>query len=127
MSQETTYLELSEVDGAHKFYEVIVDNATLTVRYGRIGDQGQIKASAYPDNARARAAAAKKIGEKVRKGYAPHGFPASDRSAPSPGGKSSAPAPPPTPLRCSGATTPALPPSASSSTGSTAWSATSTA
>ncbi|MCG5438464.1 WGR domain-containing protein [Micromonospora foliorum] len=71
MSQETTYLELSEVDGAHKFYEVIVDNATLTVRYGRIGDQGQVKASAYPDNARARAAAAKKIGEKVRKGYAP--------------------------------------------------------
>ncbi|MDG4780959.1 PQQ-binding-like beta-propeller repeat protein [Micromonospora sp. WMMD961] len=71
MSQETTYLELSEVDGAHKFYEVIVDNATLTVRYGRIGDQGQVKASAYPDNARARAAAAKKIGEKVRKGYSP--------------------------------------------------------
>ncbi|MGC4812090.1 WGR domain-containing protein [Micromonospora sp. DT228] len=71
MSQETTYLELSEVDGAHKFYEVIVDNATLTVRYGRIGDQGQVKANSYPDNARARAAAAKKIGEKVRKGYAP--------------------------------------------------------
>ncbi|MDG9676088.1 PQQ-binding-like beta-propeller repeat protein [Micromonospora sp. DH14] len=71
MSQETTYLELSEVDGAHKFYEVIVDNATLTVRYGRIGDQGQVKASAYPDNTRARAAAAKKIGEKIRKGYAP--------------------------------------------------------
>ncbi|MEU8013476.1 WGR domain-containing protein [Micromonospora parva] len=71
MSQETTYLELSEVDGTHKFYEVIVDNATLTVRYGRIGDQGQVKASAYPDNARARAAAAKKIGEKIRKGYAP--------------------------------------------------------
>ncbi|NYF59883.1 WGR domain-containing protein [Micromonospora purpureochromogenes] len=71
MSQETTYLELSEVDGAHKFYEVVVEDATLTVRYGRIGDQGQVKASAYPDNARARAAAAKKIGEKVRKGYAP--------------------------------------------------------
>ncbi|MBM0274930.1 WGR domain-containing protein [Micromonospora tarensis] len=71
MSQETTYLELSEVDGAHKFYEVVVDDATLTVRYGRIGDQGQVKTSGYPDNARARAAAAKKIGEKVRKGYAP--------------------------------------------------------
>ncbi len=27
MSQETTYLKLSEVDGAHKFHEVIVDNA----------------------------------------------------------------------------------------------------
>ncbi|MEH0820525.1 MULTISPECIES: WGR domain-containing protein [unclassified Micromonospora] len=71
MSQETTYLELSEVDGTHKFYEVVVEDATLTVRYGRIGDQGQVKASAYPDNARARAAAAKKIGEKIRKGYAP--------------------------------------------------------
>ncbi|MGK5442745.1 WGR domain-containing protein [Micromonospora sp. URMC 105] len=71
MSQETTYLELSEVDGAHKFYEVVVSDATLTVRYGRIGDQGQVKTNAYPDNARARAAAAKKIGEKIRKGYAP--------------------------------------------------------
>ncbi|MEV0216245.1 WGR domain-containing protein [Micromonospora sp. ALFpr18c] len=71
MSQETTYLQLSEVDGAHKFYEVVVDDTTLTVRYGRIGDQGQVKASAFPDNARDRAAAAKKIGEKVRKGYAP--------------------------------------------------------
>ncbi|NGM13755.1 WGR domain-containing protein [Verrucosispora sioxanthis] len=72
MSQETTYLELSEVDGAaHKFYEVAVDDTTMTVRYGRIGDQGQVKTTGYPDNARARAAAAKKIGEKIRKGYAP--------------------------------------------------------
>ncbi|MCZ7427530.1 WGR domain-containing protein [Micromonospora sp. WMMA1949] len=72
MSQETTYLELSEVDGgAHKFYEVVVDDTAMTVRYGRIGDQGQVKTSTYPDNARARAAAAKKIGEKIRKGYAP--------------------------------------------------------
>ncbi|MEE3918425.1 WGR domain-containing protein [Micromonospora sp. BRA006-A] len=68
MSQETTYLELSEVDGgAHKFYEVVVDDTAMTVRYGRIGDQGQVKTSTFPDNARARAAAAKKIGEKVRK------------------------------------------------------------
>jgi predicted DNA-binding WGR domain protein/outer membrane protein assembly factor BamB len=72
MSQETTYLELSEVDGgAHKFYEVTVDGAELTTRYGRIGDAGQVKTKAYPDNARARAEAAKKIGEKIRKGYAP--------------------------------------------------------
>ncbi|MEH1012905.1 WGR domain-containing protein [Micromonospora sp. CPCC 206060] len=72
MSQETTYLELSEADGgAHKFYEVTVDDAKLTVRYGRIGGSGQVKTASYPDNARARAEAAKKIGEKVRKGYAP--------------------------------------------------------
>ncbi|WP_428963757.1 WGR domain-containing protein [Micromonospora fluostatini] len=72
MAQETTYLELSEAGGgAHKFYEVVVDDTTLTVRYGRIGDSGQVKSTAYPDNAKARAAAAKKIGDKVRKGYAP--------------------------------------------------------
>ncbi|WDZ85064.1 WGR domain-containing protein [Micromonospora cathayae] len=72
MSQETTYLELSEVDGgAHKFYEVVVDGSELTVRYGRIGEQGQVKSSSFADQAKARAAAAKKIGEKVRKGYAP--------------------------------------------------------
>ncbi|MFC7550610.1 WGR domain-containing protein [Plantactinospora sp. GCM10030261] len=72
MSQETTYLELSEVDGsAHKFYEVLVDDTALTVRYGRIGDRGQVKTTSYPDNTRARAAADKKIGEKIRKGYAP--------------------------------------------------------
>ncbi|WP_416902566.1 WGR domain-containing protein [Micromonospora echinospora] len=72
MAQETTYLELSEADGgAHKFYETVVDGCDLTVRYGRIGDQGQVKTSSFADNAKARAAAAKKIGEKVRKGYAP--------------------------------------------------------
>ncbi|SCL41364.1 WGR domain-containing protein, predicted DNA-binding domain in MolR [Micromonospora pallida] len=72
MPQETTYLELSEEGGgAHKFYETVVDGSELTVRYGRIGDQGQVKTSSFADNAKARAAAAKKIGEKVRKGYAP--------------------------------------------------------
>jgi predicted DNA-binding WGR domain protein len=74
MPQETTYLELSESDGgSHKFYEVTVDDANLTVRYGRIGDSGQVKTTSYPDNTRARREAAKKIGEKVRKGYAPAG------------------------------------------------------
>ena len=46
---ETTYLELSEDDGAaHKFYEVIVDDAQLTIRYGRIGDQGQARTTTFP-------------------------------------------------------------------------------
>ena len=60
MPQETTYLELSDESGgsAHKFYEVTVDDTALTIRYGRIGDQGQVKASTFPDNARARAMAA---------------------------------------------------------------------
>ncbi|MEV4194204.1 WGR domain-containing protein [Streptomyces toxytricini] len=72
MARETTYLELSQDGGgAHKFYEVVVDGTTVVVRYGRIGAAGQVQQSSFPTAERARAAAAKKIGEKVRKGYAP--------------------------------------------------------
>ncbi|WP_063037674.1 WGR domain-containing protein [Nocardia grenadensis] len=68
----TTYLELSEEGGsAHKFYEVAVDGTQVTIRYGRIGDHGQSKISSFADAQKAQAAAQKKIGEKVRKGYAP--------------------------------------------------------
>ncbi|WP_030160293.1 WGR domain-containing protein [Streptomyces sp. NRRL S-244] len=72
MARETTYLELSqEGGGAHKFYEVTVDGTAVSVRYGRIGADGQLQSSSFPTVEKARAAAAKKIGEKVRKGYAP--------------------------------------------------------
>jgi predicted DNA-binding WGR domain protein len=72
MAASTTYLELSEDSGsAHKFYEVTVDGTDLTIRYGRIGDAGQVKKSSYSDASKAASEAAKKIGEKVRKGYAP--------------------------------------------------------
>lgn len=71
-SKNTTYLELSqEGGGAHKFYEVTVNGTTVTVRYGRIGVDGQRQISSFPTVEKAKAAAAKKIGEKVRKGYAP--------------------------------------------------------
>lgn len=71
-AEETTYLELSQDDGgAHKFYEVTVDGTTVSVRYGRIGAGGQHQVSTFPTTEKAKAAAAKKIGEKVRKGYAP--------------------------------------------------------
>ncbi|WP_232660361.1 WGR domain-containing protein [Pseudonocardia sp. TRM90224] len=67
-----TYLELSEQGGgAHKFYEVTVDGSTVTISFGRIGEQGQVRTASYSDAAKAVAAAEKKIGEKVRKGYAP--------------------------------------------------------
>lgn len=69
---ETTYLELSEDSGgAHKFYEVTVHGTEVLVRYGRIGAQGQEQRATFPTVEKARAAAAKKIGEKVRKGYEP--------------------------------------------------------
>lgn len=70
MSQERTYLELSEAEGAHKFYEVVVEGSTLTIRYGRIGDNGQTKVTQCASPEKAKAEAAKKIGEKTRKGYA---------------------------------------------------------
>lgn len=72
MPVEKTYLELSEEgEGSHKFYEVIVDGKNVTIRYGRIGDAGQSTTKEYPDEAKAKADAAKKIQEKQRKGYAP--------------------------------------------------------
>ncbi|MFJ7147185.1 WGR domain-containing protein [Streptomyces sp. NPDC100445] len=68
----TTYLELSqEGEGAHKFYEVTVDGLVVTVRYGRIGAAGQTQTTTFATAEKARAAAARKVGEKVRKGYAP--------------------------------------------------------
>jgi predicted DNA-binding WGR domain protein len=72
LAEDTTYLELSEDDGgAHKFYEVAVLGTTVRVRYGRIGTDGQEQVATFPTVAKAQAAAAKKIGDKVRKGYAP--------------------------------------------------------
>src|SRR6476620_5273791 len=72
MTQGTTYLELSEDgDGAHKFYEVTVTGTTVDIRYGRIGADGSRQTSSFPTAAKAGEVAAKKIGEKVRKGYAP--------------------------------------------------------
>ncbi|WP_274916261.1 WGR domain-containing protein [Streptomyces sp. WZ-12] len=72
MSETTTYLELSqEGGGAHKFYEVRVQDTVVAVRYGRIGSAGQRQTSTFPTREKAQAAAARKIGEKVRKGYAP--------------------------------------------------------
>ncbi|WAL72284.1 WGR domain-containing protein [Kitasatospora sp. YST-16] len=69
---QVTYLELSEDEGsAHKFYEVTVKEAELTIRYGRIGESGTTKTTVCASAEKAAAQAAKKIGEKVRKGYAP--------------------------------------------------------
>lgn len=67
-----TYLELSEEGGgAHKFYEAVVSGTQVTITYGRIGETGQTKVTTFPTEEKAQAAAAKKINEKLRKGYAP--------------------------------------------------------
>src|SRR5262245_35211722 len=68
MAEEKTYLELSE-GNSHKFYEVTIRGAELTIRYGRIGDNGQTSTSKHASPEKARAEGAKKIAEKVKKGY----------------------------------------------------------
>lgn len=70
MAKETTYLELSEDGGSsHKFYEVIVEDNQVSIRYGRISDAGQTQTKTYPTPEKAKAEAAKKINEKLKKGY----------------------------------------------------------
>jgi predicted DNA-binding WGR domain protein len=70
MSEQKTYLELSEDTGStHKFYEVTVNDTDVTIRYGRIGDAGQSKTTSYPTIEKATAEATKKLNEKRRKGY----------------------------------------------------------
>lgn len=68
MSEEITYLELSEAN-SHKFYEVKVAGTQVTIRYGRIGDAGQSSSSNFPTPEKATAEATKKINEKIKKGY----------------------------------------------------------
>jgi predicted DNA-binding WGR domain protein len=69
---EKTYLELSEDGGgSHKFYEVTVKGAAVTIRYGRIGDAGQTQEQKLKNAEEAKAFAQKKINEKAKKGYAP--------------------------------------------------------
>jgi predicted DNA-binding WGR domain protein len=71
-ASDTTYLELSEDGGsAHKFYEVVVAGTQVTIRYGRIGDDGQAKTNSFASAEKAKSAAEKKVAEKVRRGYAP--------------------------------------------------------
>ncbi len=70
MAEEKTYLELSEVDGgAHKFYEVVLNDTQVTIRYGRIGDSGQTQTKTYAHPDQAKKEATKKINEKLKKGY----------------------------------------------------------
>jgi DNA ligase-1 len=54
---------------ANKFWEVIVRGAEVTVRYGRIGSQGQTNTKSFADEAAARQHADKLVAEKTGKGY----------------------------------------------------------
>ena len=53
-----------------KFWEVAVEGATLTVRYGKIGTDGQMTQKDFADHEKTQAEADKLIAEKTKKGYA---------------------------------------------------------
>jgi predicted DNA-binding WGR domain protein len=55
--------------GSKKFWEVSVTGTEYTVRFGRIGTQGQTKSKTFPDAASAVREAAKLVAEKTKKGY----------------------------------------------------------
>jgi DNA ligase-1 len=62
------YFEYS--DGkSHKFWEISVEGASHTVRYGRIGASGTVKTKEFGDEDAASADAAKLVAQKVKKGY----------------------------------------------------------
>ncbi|MBX2980107.1 MAG: WGR domain-containing protein [Flavobacteriales bacterium] len=56
-------------DGSSKFWEVKVEGAAYTVRYGRIGTAGQSLIKQFADEATARREMEKVRGKKVEKGY----------------------------------------------------------
>ena len=58
------------VDGkSSKFWEIAVDGTSVTVRFGRIGTNGQTQTKTFGDSAEASAHAEKLIAEKTGKGY----------------------------------------------------------
>ncbi|MBL7950125.1 MAG: DUF4011 domain-containing protein [Flavobacteriales bacterium] len=56
-------------DGSSKFWEVKVEGASYTVRYGRIGTTGQVLKKDFADEVTARREMEKVRGKKIEKGY----------------------------------------------------------
>lgn len=52
-----------------KFWEIINNNREVTVRYGRIGSNGQTQTKSFTDPAAAAQHADKQIAAKLAKGY----------------------------------------------------------
>jgi len=52
-----------------KFWEVTVDDTTVTTRWGKIGANGQTKVEDFDDSTKAQKAADKLIKQKTGKGY----------------------------------------------------------
>ena len=64
----TRYFEFHD-DKSDKFWEISISDLDVTVRYGRVGAQGQTQVKSFPDFAAAQKHANKLIDEKTGKGY----------------------------------------------------------
>ncbi|MDP6442231.1 MAG: DNA ligase [Pirellulaceae bacterium] len=64
----TRYFEFSDAK-SHKFWEISRRGNDVTVRYGRIGTNGQTRTKSFTDEAKATAHLEKLVGEKTGKGY----------------------------------------------------------
>lgn len=62
------YFEFHDEKSA-KFWEISITDCIMTVRYGRVGTQGQTQDKSFPDPAAAIKQAEKLVGEKTTKGY----------------------------------------------------------
>lgn len=58
---------------SNKFWEIAVDRASLTTKWGRIGSAGQSKTKAFPDPAKAKKEHDRLIASKLKEGYQPAG------------------------------------------------------
>ena len=58
------------IEASSKFWEVDVEGTDVTVRFGKIGTNGQTTVKSFADNTAADAHAAKLVAEKTKKGYA---------------------------------------------------------
>lgn len=64
------YLEyIAPTEHHHKFYELIVEQQTVKIRFGRIGTEGTQQIKDYPSSEIAQREAEKKLKEKQKKGY----------------------------------------------------------
>jgi predicted DNA-binding WGR domain protein len=66
MKQRLTYQD----DKSNKFWEVEVKQKEMTVRYGKVGTDGQLIVKKFASAQGAEAAAEKALAEKIKKGYA---------------------------------------------------------
>jgi predicted DNA-binding WGR domain protein len=58
-----------EDGGSRKFWEIAIEGPTVTVRFGRIGTDGQVKSKQHGTAEDAAKEAGKLVAEKTKKGY----------------------------------------------------------